>query len=130
MRVPARGVRRCRCRDTALRSLTTHLKAAAVPSATESPPEQLDLVLHIGSGKTGTSSIQRLLSKNRERLAELGTLFPRSPGRRRHVRLGLFITPDAKLDNKISWHRRDYPSPPAFREDFSASCTRRSTARG
>ena len=89
-----------------------------MPSATASPTEPLDLVLHIGSGKTGTSSVQHLLSQNRERLAELGTLYPQSPGRARHVRLGLFIRPDAELVNQISWHERDYSSPAEFREDF------------
>jgi hypothetical protein len=93
-------------------------KATAVPSATTSPTEPLDLVLHIGSGKTGTSSVQQLLNKNRKRLAELGTLFPQSPGRGRHVRLGLFIRPDAELDNKIAWQNQNYASPAEFREDF------------
>jgi hypothetical protein len=89
-----------------------------VPSATASPTEPLDLVLHIGSGKTGTSSVQHLLSESRERLAKLGTLYPRSPGRARHVRLGLFIRPDAGLVNQISWHEGNYSSPAEFREDF------------
>jgi hypothetical protein len=93
-------------------------KATAVPSAITSPTEPLDLVLHIGSGKTGTSSVQQLLNKNRKHLAELGTLFPQSPGRGRHVRLGLFIRPDPELDNKIGWHKQNYYSPAEFREDF------------
>jgi hypothetical protein len=117
-RVPVRGVRRCRRAATVLRSLSTHLKATAVPSATASPTEPLDLVLHIGSGKTGTSSVQHLLSKSRERLAKLGTLYPRSPGHARHVRLGLFIRPDATLGKLISWQKQDYSSPTDFREDF------------
>jgi len=89
-----------------------------VPSATTSPTEPLDLVLHIGSGKTGTSSLQQLLNKNRKRLAELGTLFPQSPGRGRHVRLGLFIRTDAELGNKIAWQNQEYSTPAEFREDF------------
>ncbi len=89
-----------------------------MPYATASPTEPLDLVLHIGSGKTGTSSVQQLLRQNRERLAELGTLFPQSPGRERHVRLGLFIRPDAKLGKLVSWQKQDYSSPAEFREDF------------
>jgi hypothetical protein len=94
------------------------MKATAVPFATASPTEPLDLVLHIGSGKTGTSSVQHLLNHNRERLAEHGTLFPRSPGRGRHVRLGLFIKQDATLVNQFSWHNQNYSSPAEFREDF------------
>ena len=87
-------------------------------SATASPTERLDLVLHIGSGKTGTSSLQHMLSKGREHLAELGMLFPRSPGRGRHVRLGLFIRTDAELGRLINWHKQNYSSPAEFREDF------------
>jgi hypothetical protein len=75
-------------------------------------------VLHIGSGKTGTSSIQHLLSKSRERLAERGTLFPQSPGLGRHVQLGLFIRPDAELGKLINWHKQEFSSPADFREDF------------
>jgi hypothetical protein len=89
-----------------------------VPSATASPTEPLDLILHIGSGKTGTSSVQHTLRKSRERLAELGTLYPRSPGRARHVQLGLFIRPDAELVKQFSWHDGGYSSPAEFREDF------------
>jgi hypothetical protein len=105
-------------RPTQSCDLFTHLKAMAVPSTIAPPTEPLDLVLHIGSGKTGTSSIQRLLNQNREQLAELGTLYPRSPGRGRHVRLGLFIRPDAQLVNQISWHEGNYSSPSEFRESF------------
>jgi hypothetical protein len=75
-------------------------------------------VLHIGSGKTGTSSIQYFLRDNRERLGELGYLYPKSPGRARHVRLGLFIQPDDTLDGFITWHRQRASSPAAFRKSF------------
>ena len=34
----------------------------------------MDLVLHIGTGKTGTSSIQAFLRQNRAALADLGYL--------------------------------------------------------
>jgi hypothetical protein len=90
-----------------------------VPSAPASRTEPLDLVLHIGSGKTGTSSIQQMLNRNREHLAELGTLFPRSPGQGRHVQLGLFIRPDAELGKLINWHKQNTSSPAEFRKDFA-----------
>jgi hypothetical protein len=38
------------------------------------------LYLHIGSEKTGTTSVQRFLRANRDLLAERGVLFPRAPG--------------------------------------------------
>jgi hypothetical protein len=78
----------------------------------------LDLVLHIGSGKTGTSSIQYFMHQNRSRLAELGHLYPRSPGRRRHTRFGLYLQPEDALADLPSWGRRHFTSPKAFRRTF------------
>ncbi|HYJ66412.1 MAG TPA: hypothetical protein VEX15_01990 [Nocardioidaceae bacterium] len=78
----------------------------------------LDLVLHIGSGKTGTSSIQTFMHRNRERLADLGHLYPKTPGVTRHIRLGLYIRPDDTLDDYIGWHRQRASSPQAFRKSF------------
>jgi hypothetical protein len=40
----------------------------------------LDLYLHIGTEKTGSTSIQRYLAKNRTKLREMGILFPMAPG--------------------------------------------------
>ena len=40
----------------------------------------MDLTLHIGTEKTGSTSIQRYLAKNRVRLREEGILFPLAPG--------------------------------------------------
>jgi len=83
-----------------------------------SPEEPVDLVLHIGSGKTGTSSIQQFLRRNRDRLAELGTLVPRSPGEGRHVQVGLYIKPDTALAGRLSWRQSGFTSPAEFRLDF------------
>jgi hypothetical protein len=80
--------------------------------------EPVDLVLHIGSGKTGTSSIQHLLDESRPALAADGVLYPRTPGRKRHVRLGLFARSDDDLRRQVSWQRMQRDSPDAFREDF------------
>jgi hypothetical protein len=46
-----------------------------------------DLYLHIGTEKTGTTSIQRFLKSNRELLASNGILFPTSPGNMNHMAL-------------------------------------------
>ncbi|MBO0844804.1 MAG: hypothetical protein J2P22_05245 [Nocardioides sp.] len=78
----------------------------------------MDLVLHIGSGKTGTTSIQQFLKQNRSRLAQLGTLVPREPGMGRHVKVGLYIKPDEDLRRRLTWHGMEYSSPAEFREDF------------
>jgi hypothetical protein len=89
-----------------------------VTAATSPTANSVDLVLHIGSGKTGTSSIQAFLHRNRDRLTDLGHLYPRTPGRTRHVRLGLFIQPDDRLPSFITWHRQGASSPEAFRRSF------------
>lgn len=38
------------------------------------------IILHIGTGKTGTSSIQESLFRAREKLLENGILYPDIPG--------------------------------------------------
>jgi hypothetical protein len=89
-----------------------------------------ELVVHVGMGKTGTSSIQHFLRANEEALAEHGVLYPRSPGGRRHIRLGLFITPDAEFagsrvarrqSQDPAWREQILASPAAFREAFEAA---------
>lgn len=89
-----------------------------MPAPIAPPSTPLDLVLHIGSGKTGTSSIQGFLHHNRDRLADLGHLYPRAPGATRHIRLGLSIQPDDSLEDRIAWHRQGASSPEAFRKSF------------
>ena len=80
--------------------------------------ERVDLLLHIGAGKTGTSSIQHFLSRNRSRLAELGTLVPREPGALRHDQLGLSIKSDTALATRLKWRQMGLASPAEFRRDF------------
>jgi hypothetical protein len=78
----------------------------------------VDLVLHIGMGKTGSSSIQFLLRDNRERLRELGVLFPASPGPARHSRLVLFAKPEDELLKSPEWARQKQSDPASFRKAF------------
>jgi hypothetical protein len=78
----------------------------------------LDLVLHIGMGKTGTSSIQNFLHRNRARLADAGVLYPRTPGRARHVRLSLSVQPEERLGGLPAWRRLGANDPKAFRQTF------------
>lgn len=47
-------------------------------------------VLHIGTEKTGTTSIQGFLSENRARLEEQGIFYPRSPGNHNHTALTVY----------------------------------------
>jgi hypothetical protein len=70
-------------------------------------------------GKTGTSSIQGLMSRNRSHLRETGTLlYPRTPGRARHARLSLSVRPTEKLGRLPAWRRLGEPDPEQFREGF------------
>ena len=78
----------------------------------------LNLVVHIGSGKTGSSSIQSFLHQNRARLAELGLLSPKSPGQRRHTQLSLFLHPEDVLENVGAWNPERWSSPAQFRRAF------------
>jgi hypothetical protein len=77
-----------------------------------------DLVLHVGSGKTGTSSIQGFLHRNRAQLAELGTLYPQSPGHPRHSRLGLFLKSGSEMMDSPEWRRQKQSDPAQFRKTF------------
>ena len=86
-----------------------------MPPASPILDQRLDLVLHIGSGKTGTSSLQRWLRHNRDVLARHGVLFPSSLGPRRHVWFGLFIRPDEDLVDARPYRAQGYPSPQEFR---------------
>lgn len=88
-----------------------------MPPAVTDP--RVDLVLHIGSGKTGTSSVQQFLGVNRPVLAERGLVYPRSPGRFRHTRFGLFVTSDAALAARPAWRRLGASSPTEFRREFA-----------
>ena len=63
------------------------------------------LTLHIGMGKTGTTSLQAFLDRNRARLADRGWLYPRSIGRTRHAQFGLWIRPDDELAGAIGDRR-------------------------
>jgi hypothetical protein len=82
------------------------------------PAEPLDLVVHIGTGATGASLIQHFLERNRARLADLGYLYPQTPGRTRHTRLGLFLQPDTVLENNPRWHTEGIASPADLRRAF------------
>lgn len=78
----------------------------------------MELTLHLGMGKTGTSSLQFMLRDNRERLRECGVLVPTTPGGGRHQLFGLFLKPDDELVASTEWPRQQYRDPETFRADF------------
>ena len=54
------------------------------------------IILHIGPDGPSSDRIQRILDAKRERLAEAGALFARSPGGKNHTRLFMAVTdPDS-----------------------------------
>jgi hypothetical protein len=83
----------------------------------------VDVVLHVGSGKTGTSTIQAFCRQNRDRLRALGVLYPRSPGAARHGRLGLSVRSDDELAASPHWGRQPWSDPAEFRRDFTRELT-------
>jgi len=55
-----------------------------------------NLILHIGLSKTGSSSIQRVLSGQREALRALGVYYPHSPGAASHSLLAAAMVNDRR----------------------------------
>ncbi|MGB0100583.1 MAG: hypothetical protein WBP61_09900 [Nocardioides sp.] len=82
----------------------------------------MELTIHAGMGKTGTSSIQAFCREHREQLRGAGLLYPRSPGIARHGRLGMFLKSDEELAIAPNWQRLQASDPttdPArFRQTF------------
>jgi hypothetical protein len=78
----------------------------------------VDLTVHIGTGRAGSSSIQFFLRDNRERLGELGVLYPQSPGRARHTQVGLFAKSKTELEESPEWRRGKHRDPVSFRKAF------------
>ncbi|MGH6876239.1 MAG: hypothetical protein ACREHV_02550, partial [Rhizomicrobium sp.] len=54
--------------------------------------------LHIGTGKTGTTSIQHHLARNRRALLAQGYLYAMAPGSGNHHALSAFALEDEKID--------------------------------
>lgn len=66
-------------------------------------------ILHIGTEKTGTTSIQRFLSKNRKALAKSGYFLPRSMGSLEHFDLVRALVSPEKRFGKLR-HFKDDPN--------------------
>jgi hypothetical protein len=59
-----------------------------------------------------------MLHQNRAALAERGVLFPKSPGRRRHVRFGMYMKPDDQLVEVRAYQAQGHRTPAEFRRAF------------
>lgn len=89
-----------------------------MPTQTGSTDVPFDLVLHIGTGKTGTSSVQALLHRNRELLSQAGYLYPRSPGTTRQARFSLMLKSDDEILRDPARRRFGVTDPAKFRARF------------
>jgi hypothetical protein len=90
-------------------------------SADLAPPGvRRDVVLHIGTMKTGSSSVQQHLMSNRDRLRNEGVLYPTPPGAGRHFDLGLAVKTPAQLEENKDWRRirSRYSSAEQFRRRY------------
>ncbi|RHW27878.1 hypothetical protein D0Z08_06185 [Nocardioides immobilis] len=93
--------------------------------------DTVDVVLHIGCEKTGTTSIQQFLRRNRAALKDRGILYPRAPGDFRHVELGLYAMPDEALPEARIWKRDGYSAAPdVFRRRLRRRLRREITGAG
>ena len=62
----------------------------------------MKVLLHIGTEKTGTTTIQQFLSQNRQNLLADGYLYPSSPGEINHTKLAIFSLKNTNIQN-IHW---------------------------
>ena len=56
----------------------------------------MDLYLHIGTEKTGTTSVQKFFKANRALLAKNGIVYPVAPGKQNHMGLAASAQDTAK----------------------------------
>jgi hypothetical protein len=78
-------------------------------------PDRTDVILHIGTGKTGTTTIQHLMRLSRPALADVGVLYPMTPGPVRHTKFGLSFRTDDDLATMPAWKRMRAQDPERFR---------------
>ncbi|MGH3506995.1 MAG: hypothetical protein ACRDO2_07300 [Nocardioidaceae bacterium] len=71
--------------------------------------------MHIGTGKAGSTSLQLFCRDNRDRLGELGLLYPKSPGNARHGRLSMSLKTEDELAITPAWDRLQQPDPTRLR---------------
>jgi hypothetical protein len=83
-----------------------------------------EFILHIGTSKTGSTSIQRVLSRRRDALAQQGVHYPASPGAESHVLLVMAAAASRHLYGSADRPIWQGIGPDArlarFREEFAA----------
>ena len=58
-------------------------------------------IIHIGTEKTGTTTIQEFLHLNRSKLANQGVAYLQSPGLRNNRKLVTYCMKNNKVDNHV-----------------------------
>src|SRR5271163_1194160 len=87
--------------------------------------------LHIGTEKTGTTSIRNFLAQNRATLLAQGYLYPTAAGEPGHGALTAFALDDSKSDSTRLALGIDRPDlVPAFRQDLLAAFDKEIAASG
>lgn len=92
----------------------------------------MNIIVHIGGEKCGSSSIQRFLSRNRRSLLNQNILVPTTPGNINHTKLTVFSESDGHFDSlrrvlqitsdeKLQSFRKDFKSR-LYQEVQSSSC--------
>ncbi len=66
---------------------------------TQNPTQASHAIIHVGTEKTGTTSLQNVLGNNREWLREQGILYPKSGGKLNHTRLVAAAEDHGVIDN-------------------------------
>ena len=85
-------------------------------------------VLHIGTEKTGSTSLQQLLASNRGVLRDAGVLYPLSAGSKNHTRLVAASLDDHVVDNtKAHIMAARSEDEPALRSNFCTDLLREMT---
>lgn len=78
----------------------------------------MTVFLHIGSTKTGTTSIQRFMAQNRELLQEHGYIYPSFAGTENHTKLAVYGHEEGYHALDIRAGVRNPASRKEYREDF------------
>jgi hypothetical protein len=85
----------------------------------------VELYLHIGTEKTGTKSVQKFMEMNRERLRDIGVLYPLTPGNSNHMAIAAV----AQIETKVGELPRKFDIETeerhkAFRDELKRKLTR------
>lgn len=71
--------------------------------------------LHVGQGKTGTTTVQGFLSRHRAELLQRGYLYPTISGHARHGELTLYTRDDASMVEAVNFWRVPWETPAEVR---------------